>query len=238
MVKPIVAGMALWAALVASPAAVSPHAADQHSALARAHEKVDFIKDYRREEGVYRRMRLHKQGLTAGDIEHTYMLLDSPVLKIGEDLYGPVQFTHGQHAASINDCAACHHFRPEDDSLSETERCSACHQDAFDPDHPERIGLKAAYHLQCISCHEQQQRGPQACVDCHLQKVPDHQELVKLPDDPSPSDVTLECLRCHADAGRHVLTSAHWLWKGPSSYTAGHTKEIEHGKGTIALNNY
>jgi hypothetical protein len=35
-----------------------------------------------------------------------------------------------------------------------------------------------------------------------------------------------------------MLTTAHWLWKGPSPYTTGHRKDIMHGKGTTALNNF
>jgi hypothetical protein len=50
--------------------------------------------------------------------------------------------------------------------------------------------------------------------------------------------VTQECLRCHDDAGRDMLASAHWLWRGPSRYTVEHRSNVGCGKGTLAFNNY
>lgn len=217
------------------PAAAAP---DQEQAQQRAHEPVAFVAEYQEEGPVARRMRLYDQGLTIHDIEHTYVLLDSPVIRAREDSYGPVRFSHGKHAALINDCSVCHHYRPADHTMAETVRCVACHQEPFDPAHPERIGLKAAYHLRCMTCHEQQHQGPVGCRDCHLPTVPDHAELVELADAPEPSTVTGECLRCHDAAGHDMLTSAHWLWRGPALYTAQHIQEIKPGKGTIGLNNY
>jgi len=213
-------------------------APDQEKALKKAHEEISFIEKYVDEDRILRQMRLHEEGISLKDVEHSYFLLDSPVIKKSEDHYSPVRFTHGQHAASIQDCAVCHHYRPEDSNLSEITRCSACHQDSFNPGHPERIGLKAAFHLQCMTCHEEKNKGPLACRDCHLKNVPDHKELVNLPDNPDPFQVTEECLRCHNDAGENLLTTAHWLWQGPSLYTVKHRKETQLGKGTIALNNY
>lgn len=228
----------VWIACPGPGAAAPWQAPDQAEAQKRAHEKVEFVADYKQEDSILRAVRLHEQGLSLKDVENSYFLLDSPIIKAHEDMYGPVRFTHGQHAASIKDCSVCHHYRPEDSSMLETTRCSACHQESFDPAHPERIGLKAAYHLQCMECHEQQNMGPITCQGCHLKNVPDHKELVDLPDNPEPSRVTQECLRCHATAGREMLKSAHWLWTGPSLYTAQHTHEIQRGKGTTALNNY
>lgn len=88
------------------------------------------------------------------DITHSYFLLDSPIIKKTEDLYGPVRFKHRKHTAQLKDCALCHHRRPLDDKAKETTRCSACHQEAFRPDQPERLGLKAAFHQQCTGCHQ------------------------------------------------------------------------------------
>jgi hypothetical protein len=89
-----------------------------------------------------------------------------------------------------------------------------------------------------MECHKQEAKGPVTCTGCHLKNVPDHKELVKLPDNPDPFEVTAECLRCHDNAGEDMLKTSHWLWKGPSPYTAGHRKDIQHGKGTTAINNY
>jgi hypothetical protein len=89
-----------------------------------------------------------------------------------------------------------------------------------------------------MECHQEQAKGPTDCKGCHLQNVPDHKELVKLPDNADPFQVTAECLRCHDTQAEDMLTTAHWLWKGPSPYTTGHRKDVMHGKGTTALNNY
>lgn len=213
-------------------------APDQEEALKRAHERVPFVEKYVGECMILRQMRLREEGISLKDVKNTYFLLDSPIIKGREDHYSPVRFAHGQHAASTKDCTVCHHYRPKDNSMLETTRCSSCHQDSFNSQHPERIGLKAAFHLQCLACHEEKNKGPLSCQGCHLKNVPDHRKLVKLPDNPDPFQVTEECLRCHDDAGDNMLTSAHWLWKGPSFYTVEHRKDNQHGKGTTALNNY
>ena len=225
----------LGAALCAAEVWKAP---DQEKALKKAQEEVLFVKEYVDEDIILRQMRLREEGISLKDVENTYFLLDSPVIKKTEDHYSPVRFAHGQHAASIKDCTVCHHFRPEDNNMPETTRCSSCHQDSFNPGYPERMGLKAAFHLQCLACHEEKNKGPVVCQSCHLKNVPDHKELVKLPDNPDPFQVTEECLRCHDDAAENMLTSSHWLWTGPSLYTVKHRKSIHQGKGTIALNNY
>ena len=74
--------------------------------------------------------------------------------------------------------------------------------------------MKAAYHAQCMGCHAEMQQGPTSCVACHDKNPVDHKELVKLSENPSPQEVTQECLSCHAEAGKDMLKSAHWLWRG------------------------
>ncbi len=213
-------------------------APDQEKSKDRAKEVVPFVKEYKDEGQIKRRIRLMDEGLSLKDVTQTYFLLDSPILKKREDNYEPVRFAHKRHAALINDCTKCHHYRPKDESALETTRCSACHQESFNPEIPERIGLKAAYHQQCMECHKEEAKGPVDCKGCHLQNVPDHKELVKLPKNADPFQVTAECLRCHDDQAEDMLTTSHWLWKGPSPYTTGHRKDVMHGKGTTAINNY
>jgi len=213
-------------------------APDQEKAKERAKEVVPFIKEYKDDCIINRRACLIDAGISIKDVTDVYFLLDSPIIKTREDQYEPVRFAHKRHAALANDCSVCHHFRPKAEEALETTRCSACHQDSFNPDHPERIGLKAAYHQQCMECHQEQGKGPTDCKGCHLQNVPDHKELVKLADNADPFQVTAECLRCHDAQATDMLTTAHWLWKGPSPYTTGHRKDIMHGKGTTALNNF
>jgi len=213
-------------------------APDQEAAKKRAQELVPFVEAVMDECQLCRQMRLRETGLGIKDITHNYFLLDSPIIKKTEDLYGTVRFKHSKHAAQLKDCALCHHRRPLDDKAKETTRCSACHQDAFRPDHPERLGLKAAFHQQCTGCHQEMQQGPTDCLGCHRKNVPDHKELVKLADKRQPTEVTQECLRCHKAAGEDMLKTAHWLWKGPSPYTLNRSKHVTHGKATTAINNF
>ena len=213
-------------------------APDQEKARERAKEVVPFVKEYQDDGQIKRRLSLMDAGVSIKDVTDVYFLLDSPIIKKREDHYEPVRFAHKRHAALINDCTKCHHYRPKDKNALETTRCSACHQDSFNQDHPERLGLKAAYHQQCVECHKAEAKGPIDCKGCHQNNVPDHKELVKLPENAGPFQVTEECLRCHDAQGEDMLKTAHWLWKGPSPYTPGHRKDILHGKGTTALNNY
>jgi hypothetical protein len=222
----------------AAPAAPAWHAPDQEAALERAAETVPFVEAVMDECRLCRQQRLRDMGLGVKDQTDSYYVLNSPIIKKTEDLYGPVRFMHAKHAAVVKDCALCHHYRPVDEAASETTRCAACHQEPFKKDHPDRLGLKAAYHQQCMGCHKEMDKGPIDCAGCHRKNVPDHAELVQLSGKPEPSQVTQECLRCHKPAGEDMLKSAHWLWKGPSPYTLNHRKEVELGKATIATNNF
>ena len=131
---------------------------DQVAALKRAQEVPELVQKVVQESPSTRKLRLGKNAPTLKDMPYRYLVLDSPVLKKKTepygDLYGPVRFMHMKHASVINDCTECHHYKPDAPDASETTKCSACHQDAFNPEFPERLGLKAAYHQQCIECHE------------------------------------------------------------------------------------
>jgi len=220
------------------PAAKTWQAPDHEAAKERAKEIVPFVDTVIDECLLCRQQNLREQGLNTKDIEHKYVLLNSPIISRQEDRYGPVRFMHSKHAASIKDCAVCHHYRPTDPAALETTRCSACHQDSFRTDHPDRVGLKAAYHINCIDCHKEMNQGPIDCGGCHQKNVPDHNQLVKLASNPEPTEVTQECLRCHNEAGEDMLKTVHWLWKGHSPYTMEHRKEVQHGKATTTLNNF
>ncbi len=238
MIKKIILGAGLMILTPVLCMAEVWKAPDQEKARERAKELVPFVKEYQDDGQIKRRISLMDAGVSIKDVTDVYFLLDSPIIKKREDHYEPVRFAHKRHAALINDCTKCHHYRPKDKNALETTRCSACHQESFKQDHPERLGLKAAYHQQCVECHKAEAKGPIDCRGCHLNNVPDHKKLVKLPENAGPFQVTEECLRCHDAQGQDMLKTAHWLWKGPSPYTPGHRKDILHGKGTTALNNY
>ncbi len=248
----LLAALALCAWVASAPArAASDHvepvptaetfsAPDLEQARAFAREVPEFVTDVLLESPYKRRQAVLDKGLGVKDAKRTFYLLDSPLLKKDcKDRYAPVRFMHGKHIALVDqDCSACHHLRPKDPEAPDTVSCDSCHQQAFDPQHPERLGLKAAYHNQCIRCHQDRAAGPTGCTECHAANGPDHKDLVRLAENPAPQDVTRECLRCHEKQGQDMLRSAHWLWRGPSPYTVEHKKEVMSGKATNTINNF
>ena len=97
------------------------------------------------------------------------------------DKYEPNNFTHRRHVASLMErikgdklaaafhnkpetlCATCHHRSP----LSATPpKCGSCHTKDIDPKNPNRPNLKAAYHLQCMGCHQGMNVGRPKNTDC------------------------------------------------------------------------
>ena len=110
------------------------------------------------------------------------------------------------------------------------QSCSRCHGLPNEPDDPARIGLKGAYHRQCIGCHERQLKpasAPTDCTACHHPWTPDHSILVSLKDKPSPQEVTQTCLSCHPKVGQDMLKTAHWNWKGYSPTLKGYEHRID-----------
>ena len=81
-------------------------------------------------------------------------------------------FEHDVHneKAELEDCVICHHSKNEDgtqniEESSEGETCASCHEvERTDGGTP----LMRAYHKQCITCHEEQAKGPVACGECHV----------------------------------------------------------------------
>ena len=103
--------------------------------------------------------------------------------------------------------------------------CQHCHGAPNEVDSPSRIGLKGAYHRQCIGCHERQPAtasAPTACDACHHPWTPDHGSLVDLTGKPRPQDVTGMCLSCHPRVGRDIMATAHWRWQGYSPAIKGY----------------
>ncbi|MBP7149815.1 MAG: tetrathionate reductase family octaheme c-type cytochrome, partial [Acidobacteria bacterium] len=177
--------------------------------------------------------RIH-DGLTEGDCgvcHHRYSSDESD--RVGTDiveLHGWMDITIG------GACSECH----ADMASNPPQSCRRCHDRSNEPDAPARLGLKGAYHRQCIGCHESQSKpatAPTACRSCHQAWVPDHALLVSLSGTPSPQDVTRNCLSCHERAGHDLLRTAHWNWKGNSPALAGHEHRTDVGL-TLIVNNY
>jgi len=105
-------------------------------------------------------------------------------------LYSGVHFDHAMHTG-IATCEQCHHHTTGDKVTNSncirchaksgeagTVACKDCHsgdrfskKDLSKLDNPElyhidKPGLKGAYHLNCVDCH-QKMGGPTGCQDCH-----------------------------------------------------------------------
>lgn len=204
--------------------------------------------------------------------------LDSPMVNRYSDLYEPVRFMHSKHGNVLEDCTICHHRMPRErgDTYGEPlslvqmrERkafpaaCSACHREPFDSKDLGTPGLKGAYHLLCMDCHQESEqirhlrgpilysamvrgpsvrtldtRAPTDCLACHAKKVPNHNKLVQLDGAVDALKVTENCLSCHKEEGQAILKTVHWKWHGPSPYTIGHEKRIDLGKNSNVINNF
>jgi hypothetical protein len=94
-----------------------------------------------------------------------------PVDAFGKLQRPQVAFEHDLHneKAGLEDCVVCHHGKTDDgkqdlEYSSEGEPCSSCHEvDRTDDGTP----LMRAYHRQCITCHENEGKGPVVCGECH-----------------------------------------------------------------------
>ena len=107
------------------------------------------------------------------------------------DLYEPVVFDHAMHVDATESCAECHHHTTGTGVVDEycakchdgqeegdTVSCQGCHsadpvsaENLHKPTteyyyHDDKPNLKAAYHLNCVGCH-QEIGGPVGCEDCH-----------------------------------------------------------------------
>ena len=105
-------------------------------------------------------------------------------------LYTAVAFDHAAHL-DMAECAECHHHTtgevPTESSCArchdgsqeaDTVACSDCHaarpflhENLVKLENPEifhvdKPGLKGAYHLKCVGCH-QDSGGPTGCQECH-----------------------------------------------------------------------
>jgi len=177
--------------------------------------------------------RIHDE-LVGGDCavcHHRYAMAEGD--RVGED----IRALHASFDIKMGGpCSACH----DDMKENAPQACSRCHGLPDEPDDPARIGLKGAYHRQCIGCHERQLKpasAPTECNACHHPWTPDHSTLVSFKGKPGPQDVTRTCLGCHPQVGQDLLNTAHWNWKGNSPTLAGYEHRTDVSL-TLMVNNY
>lgn len=80
--------------------------------------------------------------------------------------YEPVKFNHKDHVDYAEGCESCHHKQTEVEAVAS---CRSCHNTKETAKGSKKLGLKYAYHKQCIGCHEELESGPTACGDCHAE---------------------------------------------------------------------
>ena len=121
----------------------------------------------------------------------TYPQEDIPeTVSIGvlADKYHPAEFPHRRivnklmeglgdskmaqafHAGPGTMCQGCHHNSPP---TKKPPQCASCHNKPFNPQKMSMPGLKAAYHQQCMNCHQAMKlESPKAtqCAECHKAK--------------------------------------------------------------------
>jgi hypothetical protein len=88
------------------------------------------------------------------------------------------------HAKMQTICEGCHHqSRVEAEAKKNTPPlCRNCHSKSFDPLHINRPRLLAAYHRQCISCHEKMKlEKPKQCKECHEEKAVRPVDIISKP---------------------------------------------------------
>lgn len=97
------------------------------------------------------------------------------VLDTLSQLYEPVSFPHALHTEIAESCSTCHHqhghiagvpacgrchqLAPEvfkkSLNMASMAPCRKCHHDTINVEAPGIPTLQVAYHLQCLSCHEE-----------------------------------------------------------------------------------
>ncbi len=82
-------------------------------------------------------------------------------------------------------CRGCHHQSTVEAEAKDNKPpyCRNCHSIVFDTKNPNRPRLLAAYHRQCLTCHEKMDIKEKGCADCHKEKVLQPKDLLTDTDD-------------------------------------------------------
>ena len=69
-------------------------------------------------------------------------------------------------------CKGCHHRSSAEAEVQKNQPpfCRNCHAISFDKQNLNRPRLLAAYHRQCLGCHEEMNIRQKGCTDCHKEK--------------------------------------------------------------------
>ena len=112
-----------------------------------------------------------KEEMTIGTLEQQYDPAKFPHLKIIKKLtniFNENRLARQFHRQPETLCMGCHHNSPVEPKSS-PPACVNCHKPTFDSQDLSRPRLVAAYHLQCLGCHEKMNLE-QTCTACHAKK--------------------------------------------------------------------
>ncbi|MFH1625000.1 MAG: sulfate respiration complex hexadecaheme cytochrome HmcA [Pseudomonadota bacterium] len=73
------------------------------------------------------------------------------------------------HSDKATVCLGCHHYSPIEPK-KHPPYCSTCHTITFDLRDLKKPRLVAAYHRQCMACHQKMNLKALKCIDCHAEK--------------------------------------------------------------------
>ena len=93
---------------------------------------------------------------------------DIPIRISYKSATGNVLFDHKTHASAQGyglSCQDCHHNLEEDETEG-VESCGACHE--AESEDEDVLKRSDAFHKQCVDCHQEFEKGPEDCAECHL----------------------------------------------------------------------
>lgn len=111
--------------------------------------------------------------VTIGDLSDKYEAAEFPHRKIAQTLLAAVEASPMAsyfHREQGTFCQGCHHNSP---ASATPPRCASCHAATPGTGTDARPGLMAAFHQQCIGCHQSmglEKPAATACADCHKER--------------------------------------------------------------------
>jgi hypothetical protein len=112
-----------------------------------------------------------EQVIKISALEREYEASQFPHLKIVKkltDISNKNKLSLCFHRNAATMCLGCHHYSSMEPK-GKSPRCGSCHKEGFDLQDLSRPRLLAAYHLECLGCHEKMNLK-QECADCHAEK--------------------------------------------------------------------
>lgn len=161
-----------------APVGVSPEQAENASLLKLSAEEKKALAEATVAERENRKLQIYDQNdipekVTIGVLSKEYQPSELPHRKIVNTLVDKQKDNRIAaifHSEESTLCQGCHLYSP---ASKTPPRCVSCHPVAVTPTSDGQLPLRAAYHQQCMTCHERMNQKPTAteCADCHKVRV-------------------------------------------------------------------